>query len=75
MSLFCWAIKEGGDVAHAGVLSMFCTKCKDTDALGTDPRPRFGGIFELLVDDDSEVGFFGERWELYKVGFLSRPNA
>lgn len=46
---------------------MFCLKCKDTDALGTDPRPRFGGIFELVVDDSAEPGFWGERWELYKV--------
>ena len=49
------------------MLSLLCVKCKDTDALGTDPRPRFGGIFELLVANSAEPGFWGERWELYKV--------
>ena len=53
---------------------MFCAKCKDQDTLGLDTRSRFGGIYELEVDDANEPGFWGERWELYKVSGQILPS-
>ncbi len=46
---------------------MICATCKDQEKLGTDPRPRFGGVFELRETNSSAHGYWGERWELYKV--------
>ena len=46
---------------------MICATCRDQEKLGTDPRPRFGGVFELRESNSSAFGYWGERWELYKV--------
>ena len=46
---------------------MICAACRDQDKLGLDPRPRFGGVFELRETNSSADKYWGERWELYKV--------
>ena len=46
---------------------MICATCRDQEKLGLDPRPRFGGVFELRETNSSAEGYWGERWELYKA--------
>ena len=50
---------------------MICATCRDQEKLGLDPRPRFGGVFELRVANSSDDGYWGERWELYKVSWAA----
>ena len=54
---------------------MICAMCRDQEKLGLDPGPRFGGVFELRESNSSADGYWGERWELYKVGArLEQPS-
>jgi len=61
-------------VRGAGILSMICAACRDQEKLGLDPRPRFGGVFELRESNSSADGYWGERWELYKVRSRDAPR-